>query len=190
MGSLSRRKNKEYYAVIKGRVEGPTIFSSWGDAHPRVTGCYADHKAFLTIEEAREWVRRKGFCEPKEVLKDTAIDTTPERNSVAFYAIAYGRNPGIRRVCGKTGSLEEIEEFQGACHKRFKTEAQAQAFIEDWKESYAEVWRSEVKKALDRGLQPKDMKFGMENILKEPNEVRDIVDLGEQFRRQIGIDGN
>ncbi|MCJ1479360.1 hypothetical protein MMC13_008045 [Lambiella insularis] len=190
MGSLSRRKNKEYYAVVEGRVEEPTIFSSWGDAHPRVTGCRAEHKAFFTVGEARDWMRQKGFHEPKEVLKDTAVDTTPERNSIAYYAIAYGRNPGIRGVCGKTGSLEEIQEFPGACHKRFKTNAQAQVFIEDWKESYADVLRSEVKKALDRGLQPKDMKFGTENILQEPNGGNDIADLAEQFNRQIGIDEN
>ena len=85
---------------------------------------------------------------------------------------------------GRTGSLEEIQEFPSACHKRFKTKAQAQAFIDDWKESYADIWRSEVKKALDRGLQPKDMKFGMEDIFS------DIADLAEQFNQQIGIDEN
>ena len=86
--------------------------------------------------------------------------------------------------------MKEIQEFQGACHKRFKTKAQAQAFIEDWKESCADMWRSEVKKALDRGLQPKDMKFGRENILREPNGDSDIADLAERLDRQIGIDEN
>jgi len=82
---------------------------------------------------------------------------------------------------GRTGSLEEIQEFQGACHKRFKTKAQEQAFIEDWKESCADVWRSEVKKALDRGLRPKDMKFGTEDILQQPNADSDVADLAEQL---------
>ena len=85
------------------------------------------------------------------------------------------------RCSGENGSLEEIHEFPGACHKRFRTEAQAQAFIEDWKESYADVWRSEVKKALERGFQPKDTKFGVENILQEP--TGGIADLMEHFNR-------
>ena len=29
MGSVRRRKNLEYYAVVTGRVDEPTIFSSW-----------------------------------------------------------------------------------------------------------------------------------------------------------------
>ena len=86
--------------------------------------------------------------------------------------------------------MEEIQEFQSACHKRFKPKAQAQAFIEDWKESYANVRRSEVKKALDRGLQLKDTKFGTEDILQEPNSDSDIADLAEQLNRQIGINEN
>lgn len=52
---------------------------------------------------------------------------------------------------GETGALEDIDEITGACHKRFKTRAQAEAFIEDWKESFADVWRQEVRRALDRG---------------------------------------
>ena len=60
----------------------------------------------------------------------------------------------LMRYSGKTGALEEIHEITGACHKRFKTRAQAEAFIEDWKESFADVWRREVRRALDRGLRP------------------------------------
>jgi hypothetical protein len=54
------------------------------------------------------------------------------------------------RCNGKTGAQKEVHEISGACHKWFKTKAHAIAFIEDWKESFAEVWRREGKKALDR----------------------------------------
>jgi hypothetical protein len=56
--------------------------------------------------------------------------------------------------------LEQIHEISSACHKRFKTEAQAEAFIEDWEESFADVLRVEVKKALDR---PRSRRFQQAN---------------------------
>ena len=75
---------------------GPNNFDR-GDAHPRVTGCRAVHEAFHTIEDARIYMIGKGASETKEVIKSTE-DTTPERNSMAYYAVAYGANPGIRCV--------------------------------------------------------------------------------------------
>ena len=78
---------------------------------------------------------------------------------------------------GKTGALEQIHEISGACHKRFKTEVQAKAFIEDWKESFADLWRREVKQALDRGLRPRDMKVSIDGILHEAGEDNVAEDL-------------
>ena len=69
-----------------------------GDAHPRVTGCTATHRAFETIEEARQYMADKEVSEYKEVIKDTALDTTPKRGSMAYYAVAHGEDPGIRNV--------------------------------------------------------------------------------------------
>lgn len=66
-----------------------------GDAHPRVTGCSSGLKAFVTLEDAREYMKRKGVTEPKEVIKDGAGETTPLRDDQAFYAVAHGRKPGI-----------------------------------------------------------------------------------------------
>jgi hypothetical protein len=40
----------------------------------------------------------KGVSEFEEVIKDTALDTTPTRNSVAYYAVAHGVTPGIKAV--------------------------------------------------------------------------------------------
>ncbi|EER42385.1 conserved hypothetical protein [Histoplasma capsulatum var. duboisii H88] len=61
----NKNKHNEYYPVYKGRVNQPTIFSSSGDAHPRVTGCNADFRGCVTIEEAREFMKIRGVTEPK-----------------------------------------------------------------------------------------------------------------------------
>jgi hypothetical protein len=66
--------------------------------------------------------------------------------------------------------MEQIHKISGACHKRFKTEAQAEAFIEDWNESFADALRIEVKKELDRGLKPRDMKLSVRGVLDEGSE--------------------
>ena len=83
-----------------------------------------------------------------------------------------------RLMCcsGKIGALEETHEISSACHKRFKTKAQAEVFIDDWKESFADVWRREVKNALDWGFRPRDMKLSIEGILHEGTE-----DFAKQF---------
>ena len=60
-----------------------------------------------------------------------------------------------------------ITKVPGACYKRFKTLAQAKEFIDDWRSSYAEVYQREIKKALDRGLRPRDMELRVGDILLE-----------------------
>ena len=71
--------------------------------------------------------------------------------------------------------MEEIDESSGACHKRFKTKSQAIAFIQDWKESFAEVWCREVKKSLDQGFRPKGMTLDAMAVLQKStiDEVAD-----------------
>lgn len=84
---------------------------------------------------------------------------------------------------GTTGSELEVKEISGACHKRFRTRAQAEAFVEDWKESFADVWRRAIREGLDQGLRPRDMKLSVEGILHgtdgqtEPADVLDEVKL-------------
>lgn len=63
--------------------------------HPRVTGCPAKYKAFVTIDEAKNFMEENGASQCKTVIKSTALDTTPERGSTAYYAVAYGTKPGI-----------------------------------------------------------------------------------------------
>ncbi|KAL3421822.1 hypothetical protein PVAG01_05978 [Phlyctema vagabunda] len=170
-----RRQNMEYYAVIRGRIDEPTIFSSWGDAHPRVTGCSSVHKAFLTLEDALGYMKRNGVTAPKVVIKEGAGSTTPVRDSQAFYAVAHGRKPGIYPYWHKS-TEQEVKEVSGACHKRFRTRSQAEAFIEDWKDSFADVWRRKIREALDQGLKPCDMKLSVEGILYGPDKQTEDAD--------------
>jgi viroplasmin and RNaseH domain-containing protein len=70
-----------------------------GDAHPRVMNYKkAVYKGFVSIQEARGYMTLEGCADWKEIIKDTALATTPERNSTAYFAVANGENPGIRHV--------------------------------------------------------------------------------------------
>ncbi|KFY37956.1 hypothetical protein V495_06827 [Pseudogymnoascus sp. VKM F-4514 (FW-929)] len=176
-----RRKNKEYYAVVNGRVDEPTIFSSWGDVHPRVTGCHAKYKAFLTAEAARAYMKKEGVAEPREVIKAGAGMTSPSWGSDAYYAVAHGKQPGITPYWyGSEGAEPNVKQTPGACYKRFGTRDQAESFIEDWKETFADVWRRAIIKGLDQGLRPRDMKLGLEGILHatEGTDISDGLGLG------------
>lgn len=68
-----------------------------------------------------------------------------------------------------------MKEVSGACHKRFRTRSQAEAFIEDWKDS-ADVWRRKIREALDQGLKPCDMKLSVEGILYGPDKQTEDAD--------------
>ncbi|KAF3051903.1 hypothetical protein E8E11_011452 [Didymella keratinophila] len=170
MGPKKGKKNKEYYAVFSGRVAEPTIYSSWGDAHPRVTNCDADFAAFHSIKQARAYMTKKGAQRCKEVIKKTALETTPRRDQPGYYAVAYGTRTGITQfwqcLRGDGEALSMTNEAKGVCHKRFSSKEQAEAFIEDWKIAYADVLREEVKKALDRGLRPRDMEMDVSGLLQ------------------------
>jgi hypothetical protein len=69
-----------------------------------------------------------------------------------------------------------VKEISGACHKRFRTRSQAEAFIEDWKDSFADVWRRKIREALDQGLKPYDMKLSVEGILYGPDKQTEDAD--------------
>jgi hypothetical protein len=45
----------------------------------------------------------------------------------------------LTRFRGQSGSEKEVTKEKGSCHKPFRTMAQAKAFIEDWRERYAEI---------------------------------------------------
>lgn len=69
-----------------------------------------------------------------------------------------------------------MKEISGACHKRFRTRSQAEAFIEDWKDSFADVWQRKIREELDQGLKPYDMKLSVEDILYGPDKQTEDAD--------------
>jgi hypothetical protein len=86
---------------------------------------------------------------------------------------------------GKTGAWEEIHEIFGACNRRARTGAEAEPFSEDWKDPL-QTHGTDVKRALDQGLRPRDVKPSMEVILHEGSEEEDIA---EQLDAKLGLDG-
>ena len=89
---------------------------------------------------------------------------------------------------GAEGALEEIHEVNGACHKRFRTREQAEAFMEDWIKTFAEVWRREMEKKLNQGFRPHDMKLNTEGILRIGNEDSTIEAISRRFDSVISLD--
>jgi viroplasmin and RNaseH domain-containing protein len=63
-----------------------------------VTGCKSVHKSFDSIEKARDYIEQNGFARCTEIIKETALETTPTRNNMAYYAVANGAKPGIYDV--------------------------------------------------------------------------------------------
>ena len=69
-----------------------------GDAHSRVTNYNSTHAAFRSIEEARRYMEKQKITKWKEVIKETALETTPTNNNDPYYAVAYGEKAGIKRA--------------------------------------------------------------------------------------------
>jgi viroplasmin and RNaseH domain-containing protein len=82
---------------------------------------------------------------------------------------------------GPEGALQYIHEVPGACHKHFRTKEQAEAFIEDWKETYAEVWRRAVGEALDEGLRPQDMKLNIKEMMRGADRDPAVEEISQRF---------
>lgn len=59
------------------------------------------------------------------------------------------------------------EEIKGttASYERFSTEREAEEFIEEWKNAYADSWRWEIRQGLNNGWIPKDMKLDVGSFL-------------------------
>lgn len=74
-----------------------------------------------------------------------------------------------------------VDGFLENCYKRFETRHEADAFIEDWKQSFADAYRWEIKKALDQGFRPHDMKFSVQGILHEIKTEVERADVLDKF---------
>ncbi len=69
----------------------------------------------------------------------------------------------------------EVVNFSDACHKRFRTLTQAEAFIANWMKMYACVVKAQIKEELLNGHRPTKMKgLPVEHSLKtEGNDDED-----------------
>ncbi|KAJ5471921.1 hypothetical protein N7539_008490 [Penicillium diatomitis] len=72
---------------------------------------------------------------------------------------------------------------------------QAEAFIEDWKESYAEIWYQSIKEALNHGLRPRDigafssreMRLIIEKFLYKPIRTTEIDDVAKKAEKELSL---
>ncbi|PWY94165.1 hypothetical protein BO94DRAFT_532124 [Aspergillus sclerotioniger CBS 115572] len=127
-------------------------------------------------------MEKNGVKQPKLVIKEGAGETTSLLGKEGFYAVANSRNPGIYPYYhGKT--KPEVDQFPGACHKYFRIYSQAEAFIEDWKNSYADVYRREIKAKLDQGFRPPNikLKFDILQANAEYDISEDIIKMIEKL---------
>lgn len=70
-----------------------------GDAHPLVTGFKSPtppFKGFVTLAKAQAYMAEIGVENYDSKIKDGAGETTPQKGQIAYYAVANGRNPGIK----------------------------------------------------------------------------------------------
>ncbi|CBF82335.1 hypothetical protein AN9202.2 [Aspergillus nidulans FGSC A4] len=160
---------KNYYAIYKGRVDRPTIVSSWAQAHPRVKEYNgADHEGFDTLEEARNSMQKRGFSEYSEVIKGNQASKTVPRSTERFYAVAYGKSTGVFKDYKDVRKATDY--FESACHQRFNTQDEAEEFIEQWRLACSEVWQREIREKLQNGWLLNDLSFNTESILKKEDE--------------------
>lgn len=74
---------------------------------------------------------------------------------------------------GADGASDETDMWKGACHKHFRTEAQAEAFIQDWESSLVELCNIAAKPKQVGGLKLKDIKAeNLETLLRFGNEIK------------------
>ncbi|KAJ5184620.1 hypothetical protein N7491_007509 [Penicillium cf. griseofulvum] len=88
---------KKVYVIYRGRVDKPTIYSSWGHAHPKVREFSgADFKEFDTLEDARNSLKEKGFEEYETFLKPEGNASSSQPRG-KYYAVACGNMVGVFR---------------------------------------------------------------------------------------------
>ncbi|EEQ35658.1 conserved hypothetical protein [Microsporum canis CBS 113480] len=152
------RGNMKYYAVVRGRINEPTIFSSWGDTYPRIVG-YSNPKllAFSNLKEARKYMKGSGITEYKIDIKEGAGQTAPLLGHGGFYAVAHGRVPGIYLDWRKAEL--QTKKFSGAYCEKFGTYAQAKDFIKSWNIACIEIYAKELYEHLSEGSHPRDVKL-------------------------------
>lgn len=93
--------------------------------------------------------------------------------SLLFIEIKHRRLIEYRRA-------EKATTGTTACFRRFETEGEAEEFIREWKDAYADVWRRAIRQGLDNGWKPKDMEFDISLLLVRQNGGN-ILEIFEQL---------
>ncbi|EWZ34047.1 uncharacterized protein FOBCDRAFT_142173 [Fusarium oxysporum Fo47] len=103
------KKSKKYYAVIKGHINKPTIFSSWyhllkdnsqdklinGSQGRCIPASPSKHRGFYTIHKARIYMELIGVDYIEQLIDDGTDETAPLPDPYNHYAVANGPKPGI-----------------------------------------------------------------------------------------------
>ncbi|KAJ5751465.1 uncharacterized protein N7511_008430 [Penicillium nucicola] len=161
-------RSDKFYAVYKGRVDKPTIYSSWSQAHPIVIGCEgADHQKFDTLEEARKAMKGRGFEDVDIFVKKSAETKVTSLQKGKHYAVAGGKST---RVFTSWKNAEKAINGTTACQECFSTKQEAEEFIESWKDAYADVWRRAIRQGLNEGWKARDMSLNIELFLLREND--------------------
>lgn len=58
--------------------------------------------------------------------------------------------------------------------------------MEDWKDSFAEVWKMALRKGLDQGLRPHDMNLSLEGVLHDSSEAT-VDELANQLNTRLEL---
>ncbi|KAJ5152467.1 hypothetical protein N7492_009747 [Penicillium capsulatum] len=150
------------------RVDKPTIYSSWSQAHPRIIGCEgADHQKFDTLEDARKEMEERGFEDVDIFVKKSAEPQITPLRKGKHYAVAGGKTT---RVFTDWKDAEKAINGTTACQKVFSTKQEAEDFIESWKDAYADVWRRAIRQGLNDGWKVRDMSLNIGSFLLREND--------------------
>ncbi|ESZ89452.1 hypothetical protein SBOR_10163 [Sclerotinia borealis F-4128] len=135
---MAKHTKKNYYAIIKGR-DAPAISSSWAVTHLKVSGySNAKYKGFQTLNEAKSFMENNE-CYNYEFLDDGAEgERAPGKGEVAYYAVAAGRSPGVYEFY-HDGAEKEITKYPYSCHKAFKSQKEAEEFIQKYENTLSDM---------------------------------------------------
>ncbi|KAJ5471819.1 hypothetical protein N7539_008762 [Penicillium diatomitis] len=172
-------KSDKFYAVYKGRVDKPTIYSSWSQAHPRVIECEgAEHKKWDTLEDARKGMKDRGFEDVDIFVKKSAETKIASLRKDKYYAVAGGKTT---RVFTSWEDAKEAINGTTACQECFSTKQEAEEFIENWKDAYADVCRRAIRQGLNEGWKARDMSLNIGSILLRENDNERLKEDGHEM---------
>ncbi|KXT05891.1 hypothetical protein AC578_391 [Pseudocercospora eumusae] len=123
-GTKRKRDSKaqlKFYAVRVGKEPG--IYHSWAECLDQVRGFpKAMFKSFTSLSEAEAFVNNEGT-------------TMGEQKVTKWYGVQAGRNPGV--YTNWQDVLEQITGWKGPKHKGFKTRTEAEQYVAEGQQRFA-----------------------------------------------------